>query len=264
MVTAQYRLATALRATLLPALMRFLEAADAADRKRLEERLASTSAAAFADQGAAFVAAIAAGHDLFAALEIALTAGRTVLQTAIQAATNAAVMAGIQQQVTALDLSFDLPNPRAAAYAEQHAAEMVTRIDSTTRTVIHDIIAQGTREGWSYDEIAKRITEQFAEFAAGKPQQHIDSRAHLVAVTEVGNAYEEGNLIVARGLQDAGLPMEKHWQTVGDARVSAGCRANEAAGWILLAEQFPSGHDRPLRFPGCRCTALYRRQGSGG
>jgi hypothetical protein len=41
------------------------------------------------------------------------------------------------------------------------------------------------------------------QFAVGVPQEHIRSRAELVAVTEVGEAYEKGASIVAAGLQRA-------------------------------------------------------------
>jgi hypothetical protein len=127
------------------------------------------------------------------------------------------------------------------------------------------LIARAIEAGRSYDEIAEDIQSQFKHyyepgsywaFDAPRPQGHIDSRAHLIAVTESGQAYVEGNLIVGRDLAAAGLPMEKKWLTVGDNRVSQGCQENEAAGWIPLDELFPSGHDAPLRFPGCRCDVL--------
>jgi hypothetical protein len=54
--------------------------------------------------------------------------------------------------------------------------------------------------------------------------------------------------------------MEKRWLTVGDDRVSDGCKDNQRAGWIALNDAFPSGDDRPLRFPGCRCVVQYRRK----
>jgi uncharacterized protein with gpF-like domain len=251
----------ALRDELLTDLQRFLEAAQDAAKKAIEERLEREAAAAFSEAGAAFEEAAATpGSDLVAVGETAIEAGRPALTEAIQTATQDALLLGMQEQASTLGISFDLENPRAVAYAREHAAEMVTKIDDETRRVIHDLVEQGTREGWSYDELARQITERFAEFAEGKPQQHIDSRAHLVAVTEVGNAYEEGNLIVADQVTAAGLEMEHAWQTVGDGRVSAGCKENEAAGWIPMEQAFPSGHTRPLRFPGCRCTALYRRR----
>jgi uncharacterized protein with gpF-like domain len=135
---------------------------------------------------------------------------------------------------------------------------MVTKINDTTRDYLQTIITQATDEGWSYQRTAEAITDRYKEFAIGKPQEHIDSRAHLIAVTETGNAYAEGNLIVAKDLQDAGITMEKAWSTVGDNKVTAECQANEDQGWIPLQDEFLSGHQRPLRFPGCRCDLLTR------
>ena len=158
-----------------------------------------------------------------------------------------------------MGFSFNLANPRAQAYIEEYGARMITKINETTRDEIHTILKDASEGGWGYDKTAKAITERFEEFAIGKPQQHIRSRAHLVAVTESGNAYEEGNLEGATQLQERGMAMEKYWANVGDDRVSDGCLANSAAGWIPIDAAFPSGHMRPLRFPGCRCAAQYRR-----
>jgi len=155
-------------------------------------------------------------------------------------------------------LSFDLRNLRAEEWAERHAAVRVTQIQETTRQYIHTTVRRGMREGWSYDRVAAALTERYAEFSIEKPQKHIDTRAHLIAVTEVGDAYSEGGLRAAQAIQRAGVPMEKKWDTVGDGRVSAGCAANEHAGWIGVRAAFPSGHQRPLRFPGCRCDLLTR------
>lgn len=158
-----------------------------------------------------------------------------------------------------LEKAFSLKNPRAVAYLEQHGAALVTKINEETRSQMKTLVTQAVDEGWSYTRTAKAIREKFDGFAGLKPQRHIRDRAELVAVTEAGQAYEEGSRIVALGLGDAGIPMEKYWRTSGDERVSQGCRDNQAAGWVDVREMFPSGHDRPLRFPGCRCTAQYRR-----
>ncbi len=158
-----------------------------------------------------------------------------------------------------IELSFNLENPRAVAYLDEYGAELVASIDETTRGYIRTIVSQGVEEGWSYNQMAAAITKRYAEFAVGRPQLHIDSRAHLIAITEIGNAYEAGNAIVVEDLQDSGLQMEKFWQTVNDARVDPECQADQDAGWIPKGDAFPSGHMRPLAHPGCRCTALYRR-----
>lgn len=159
-----------------------------------------------------------------------------------------------------VDYAFQLSNPRAVAYIEQNGALRVAGINDTTQAAIRNIVTQGTREGWSYDRVAREINRQFREFAVGRPQEHIQSRGHLVAITEMGNAYEAGSAVVIDDLQAAGLEMEKKWLTVGDNRVSDGCKENGAEGWIPYSQAFQSGHARPLRFPGCRCTTLYRRR----
>jgi len=132
-------------------------------------------------------------------------------------------------------------------------------INRTTQGYINTQIRHAMEEGWSYDRTAKAISTRFEEFAIGKPQLHIQSRAHLVAVTETGNLYVEANMQTARTIQDMGLPIEKYWANAGDDRVSDGCLANTAVGYIPLNDKFPSGHMQPLRFPGCRCDIYTRR-----
>jgi hypothetical protein len=161
-----------------------------------------------------------------------------------------------------IKVRFDLKNPRAVEYLKDYGADLVKGINETTRDILQTIIAQSGEEGWSYKRTAEAIIERFEEFGVGRPQEHIDSRAHLIAVTETGNAFEEGNRIVVKNLQDSGLEMEKMWSTVGDGKVSQGCKDNEVEGWIAIDQPHSSGHQRPLRFPGCRCEERYRRKKS--
>lgn len=149
-----------------------------------------------------------------------------------------------------------LPNLRAQEYAEKHAAEAVTQINDTTRKEIARIVSDGVKSGSSYNDIAKAIKDKFEGFAVPMPQKHVPNRAVLVAVTELANAYCEGNAQVGDYLQDNGVKMMKAWQTLEDDRVSDGCKENERAGWIPIGEDFPSGHMHPPRFPGCRCDFL--------
>lgn len=275
---------------LLPALDRFAEAASVAEKWRvlgpLERRLQRSIAKAFRSQGQKFVKQFAMLRPRFAearapqhrgthALRETLTAddwlqiwdivtGQTTetFFEVIQDAVRQALLAGARSAIAdiGLDIAFTLANPRAVAYLDQHGYGLISQIDAVTRGNLATIISNGVREGWSYDRTAREIIALYSEMAVGKPQQHIESRAHLIAITEAGNAYEEGSSIVVRELQEAGLQMEKSWLTVGDNRVSAGCHANQEAGWIPFNQTFPSGHLRPLRFPGCRCTALHRRR----
>lgn len=278
--------------SLVPVLDRFLEAVSVAQKwrklGRLQGGLERAMAAAFRAQGRAFVQEFSqlrprfdealrqryltrrqraqlreaiTESDWFSLFDAAAQQTLTMFLSPIQETAQAALLMGAADLIAqvGVDVAFNLRNPRAVAYLDAHGAELVTRINETTRSDIKRIVTQAVDEGWSYNRTAREITNRYQEFAVGKPQLHIDSRAHLVAVTESGMAYEEGSAIVVRDLQDAGLQMEKSWLTVGDDRVSDGCRANQAEGWIPMSQAHQSGHMQPLRFPGCRCTELYRR-----
>lgn len=260
---------------LLDPITEFLEAATVAQKwrkmKPIETRLEKDMAKAFAAQGKAFVKAFAKLQGKFKESisdddwvgiydDVAKTTEQLFINP-IQRAVQLSLAAAAEELIgdLELDYSFTLKNPRAIAYVEEHGAELVKGINDTTRGYIRTLIRDGVDGGWSYNRIAEELTNRFSEFAVGVPQKHIESRAHLVAVTEVGNAYEAGNRIVVQDLQDAGLKMEKKWSTIGDENVSDGCRENEAEGWIPADDEHASGDMNPLRFPGCRCGELYRR-----
>ena len=260
---------------LLAATTTFVEAATVAKKWRtvraIEGKLEKAMTRAFRAQGKAFTKGFASLQGQFSE---ALSdddwvgiwddvAGRTtqLFLRPIQRAVQLSLFAAADELIADLDIdyTFDLDNPRAVAYIEEHGANLVSGINDTTRDYIRTIVRNGTDEGWSYNRMAQAISDRFVDFAVGRPQEHIESRAHLVAVTEVGQAYEAGNEIVVNDLADAGLKMEKKWSTIGDGRVSDGCQENESEGWIPLEQAHASGDMRPLRFPGCRCTELYRR-----
>ena len=157
-------------------------------------------------------------------------------------------------------ISFNLSNQRAEDWITSNGAKLITNVNETSRHQIKTVVRNGLKAGNSYDEIAADITKRYKEFAIGKPQLAIRSRAHLVAITETGNAYEAGAREGAKQAAAAGLPMEKKWSTTGDNRVSELCLVNEDESWIPIDTVHASGHERPLRFPGCRCAELYRRK----
>lgn len=167
--------------------------------------------------------------------------------------------AGAVAAVAGITGAFTLLNPAAVGYADDYAALRVARINDVTRQGIRRLVGEAVGDGWSYQQLAGAIRETYAGFHTPRPQLHIRDRAELVATTEVGNAYEAGTIGGGRQLEQAGLAMEKAWLTVGDDRVDPDCAANEAAGWIALSAAFPSGDDRPLAHPACRCTLQLRR-----
>ena len=273
-------LSRALLAELDTTLARFEEAAAVAQKWRIvgkeEKRLESAMSKAFRAQGRAFLKGFAKLKPLFESVALredwsdddwlevfddAAQSTHTAFLRPIQKGVQTALMAGANNIIGQVDakLSFSLRNPRAVSYIEEHGAALVSDIEDTTRGYIKTLMRQAADEGWSYNRTAKALTERYSEFAVGQPQEHIESRAHLIAVTEIGDAYEAGSDIVVRDLQDSGVEMEKSWLTVGDDRVSEGCQENADDGWIPYDDPHSSGDMHPLRFPGCRCTELYRR-----
>ena len=159
-----------------------------------------------------------------------------------------------------IGIGFDVSNPRAEQWINQRATEMISNIDETTRQRIKKILEDAAENGWNYNTTAGMINSEFEQFAGTMPQQHIQSRAHLIAVTETANAFGQGNMEAAQQVKEAGIEMQKKWSNTGDSRVSEGCRTNSRAGWIDIDEPFPSGDMREPRFPGCRCRVLYERK----
>ncbi len=261
-------------AQLLQACDRFLESVSHLKMWRTAHaHLKAGISKAFLAQGAAFLRRFATLQGRFPKLQEASAAydwevffAQASIETmgmfvaALEAGVNEALLAGMVRATTQFDpaMAFNLSNPRAVTYLRQHGAELVTKINQTTKDELRTLIADGEAQGWSYGKMATEIKSKFDGFAGKMPQAHIQDRATLVATTEVGNAYSEGNLIVSQGLEEAGIDQEKSWLTVGDSRVSDLCASNQARGWIPVNQAFPSGHMRPLAHPACRCVALYR------
>lgn len=258
-------------------LSRFLEADRAMTRDRLLAKkirpLQRQVAGIFTTQGEEFLKRFGRLRDEFS--EAVTTADWLPLWTAVAKSTNApftetldaaildALILGggelfkaIQTDAGELGISWDLKNPRAVSYAQQHAAAQVVRINDTTRSYLNAMITQAADEGWSYDRLSRAIGDRFTEFATGGK----NPRSRRVAVYELGDAYEAGNAMAAEEMEAAGVEMEKKWLTVGDDRVRPSHRESQAEGWQPLDHVFTSGEDRPPTDPGCRCVTLYRRK----
>jgi hypothetical protein len=202
--------------------------------------------------------------DTMPLLDIALEATAEEAQAAIRAGIAQGIEIGAKsliRMVGGAGISFNLSFPEAEEYIKRVGAARVSDIDDTTRKVIREIVTKAVQNGTAWNKVAEEITDQFSHFAL-RPNyvvSWLNNRAELVAVTEVGNAYEEGSRVMANRLNLAGLQMEKRWAGPNDDRTSKNCQDNLAAGWIPLADDFPSGAQQPLDHPGCRHTALYRR-----
>lgn len=158
-------------------------------------------------------------------------------------------------------ISFNLKNPRAVKYFKNYGTTLVKNINEETRSRIKTLIENGLDNGHSYDRIARDMRSMFNDWSQLTPKEKsaLRTRTQLIAVTETGNAYQQGNIDLVRSAMDNGLKFQKSWLTVGDGKVDPHCKANEDQGWIDVDETFSSGVDRPLDHPGCRCSTLFRR-----
>ena len=261
--------------TLSDLLTRLIEAAEITRRERTlrktEKWLAGKMRKAFQAQGRAFLAALpapvvseAVGDEapfpknweaaFTAAVEATEAAFVEPMEEAILislvAGANFALQGWAAAEASELGISFTLKHPKAVEYARVNAAEHVKDIGDTTKKYMQTLITDGIEAGKSYNEIAKEITDRFVGFS--------EDRARRIAVFETGDAYEEGNRLIAKELEAEGLEMEKAWGTAGDERVREEHSQNEGEGWIPIDQSFGSGDDRSPTDSGCRCFMMYR------
>ncbi len=144
----------------------------------------------------------------------------------------------------------------------QHATGSVTRLNFALRQSIGlrpDQFSAFTNQAAIID---KKFSAERARILKDRLyNQKLNFRAQLIARTEISTAVNTAQVsdIEAR-ISRGDLPgdMEKKWSTIGDDVVSELCQINEDEGWLALQTQFPSGHERPPRFPGCRCGLQFR------
>ena len=154
--------------------------------------------------------------------------------------------------------AFSLAHPDAVKWADKRAALRVAGVNDTTKGQIRNLIVHGLENGESYGSVQRSIKAQFTQFAVGSPLEHIQSRAELVAVTEMGEAYEAGAATLSDDLEAHGIEQEKSRVGPNDGHTSDACIADLAVGWIAKSEPFPSGIMSGLEHPGCRHGTIYR------
>lgn len=135
---------------------------------------------------------------------------------------------------------FSQANTRAAAYAKDRSAELVTQIDESTRNMLREKIAAGLESGAMREDIIDSISGIFDK-----------DRATLIADTEVAMANGQGALAGYKEAKAAGVKLKKVW--VCDSNPCPICEENQNAGAIEVEDEFPSGDDAETAHPGCLC-----------
>jgi len=150
-----------------------------------------------------------------------------------------------------------------------HVAESISAIEGTNikraRVKIKNIIADGVADGESLPDLKETLKTEFALLS--------DSRARVIANTEIGTASNLGSLEAAKSLEIPGL--KKEWVPVIDDRTRDGSNgdadhvAMEGVS-VNIDEKFTVPPDASMEGPGdpaggasqicsCRCVLTYGR-----
>lgn len=153
-------------------------------------------------------------------------------------------------------ITFDIQNPEVVNYINNfralHLSTALWSISKTTKDSVIEELRKGVTERLSYWEISKNITA-LSSFIFSK------TRAKLIAVNEIGNAYEYGNYVPMYEAEQRWLTVKKYRQTVEDSRVTPECTANQTEWRVPLNHIWSSGDNQTTRDdnPRCRCTSLF-------
>ncbi len=136
-------------------------------------------------------------------------------------------------------------NARAAAYAKQRAADLVTQIEDTTRTEMRDLIAGAIEDNLSIEQIGDLIQQAYS---------FSEERAQLIADTEIKFANGAGALEGMQMANHEGHHVMKAWWP--DPNACPICQGNADQGQIELDDEFESGDDAPPAHPNCECVLI--------
>lgn len=170
----------------------------------------------------------------------ALVAGGTI---AVKQLSNKTRFAADKNDVTTIKMRFDANNPKAVAWAEEHAAELVTNISEVTRERLAAAIAKQQETGEdAYDEILAAVGDE--------------DRATLIARHESMVAAGEGQRQAWDQAVDKGLltgDEKRVWIVTDDERLCPICEELDGETAILGGE-YPGGYEGPPAHVQCRCT----------
>ena len=157
-------------------------------------------------------------------------------------------------ELVALPIDYTLVNIEAAAWAREHAGDLITGneelglkgIDTVTKEALQQSLDTFVNTpGYTIGDVMKPLLETFSE-----------SRAWRIATTEITTAYSEADKIAGDELAEqwTDVPIVKTWFTNNDdiVRECPICWPNHMIR-VLKGNPFPSGHMRPIGHIGCRC-----------
>jgi SPP1 gp7 family putative phage head morphogenesis protein len=146
---------------------------------------------------------------------------------------------------SAFGFKFNKKDPNAIAWAEEHAAELVTGVTDTTRESIRETITQVLEGELSWKEASADLMDIFDDPA----------RVRMISRTESMRAVTEGQRELWNQAIEEGIltgDEQQVWIVTPDDKLCPECEAMDGA-TTPLGESF-EGADGPPLHPSCRCT----------
>jgi len=130
----------------------------------------------------------------------------------------------------------------ARTWAEQHAGQLISGLNQTSREQIRDLLSRSVAEQWDISELSNTLQDSFVFSPV---------RADMIAVTETTNAQMQGERIIVEQLARAGVDVRARWFTQADELVCPICQPRhgkyQGDGWWDIAPAHPR----------CRCYIEY-------
>lgn len=183
------------------------------------------------------------------------------VRNALESAGRAGVTKGMAD-LTVTDIgSINAANDTAIAYAEKRAAELVGMKYDANGDLVANPNAKWAISDTTRDDL-RRIVKNAFEQETRMPDlvdeiknagSFSDSRADMIARTEVSTAQSKGNFSIWK---ESGLVETKSWLLSADHTEEDECDDNADAGPIPIDELFPSGDECPPSHPNDFCILL--------
>lgn len=141
-----------------------------------------------------------------------------------------------------IDIDWHLVAQEAADWAKDYSYELVRDINDTTRDVLRDKVSgYFEQEGTTIGDLRDALSVWFS-----------DTRAEMIAVTEVTRAAWEGEKLSVAEAKRIGLEMRGIWRTNKDELVCDICSELDGKPDTEWGE-----YDGPPAHPRCRCWAVH-------
>lgn len=146
-----------------------------------------------------------------------------------------------------LEIDINAVNKEALTAIQKYAFDLIKDLTATTREVLQSVISEFiTTPGMTLGDVIERLP-------------YSESRAALIATTEITRAYAEGQRIAGEATAEAwpDVPVTKMWHTNMDDRVCPICAPLDGA-VVDIDEDFDPEFELPPAHPACRCWISYR------